>query len=250
MAADSDYRTRIYEHYSAGFQDLKPEFDAAAARRWGRAYRYYFRGWLPAHKDAAVVDLACGGGALLYFFKQHGYSHIAGVDISPDQVQLARQVVPHVQQGNVLEFLEQNRGAFDLITGLDIVEHFHKDEVLRFLDGCYAALKPGGRMILQTPNAETPWAGMHRYNDFTHEVCFNPNALMRLMRLCGFSDTAAREQGPVPWGYSLPSTARFVIWSGIRFMLKVWNLAECGDRGSGVFTRVMLATGVKQPRSA
>ena len=157
--------------------------------------------------------------------------------------------MPDVREQNVLEFLEANRGAFDLITGLDIVEHFSKPEVLRFLDGCFSALKPGGRLILQTPNADSPWGTVHRYNDFTHEVCFNPNALNRLLALAGFTRIEARETGPVAFGYSLKSSVRFMIWQTIRAGLKLWNLAETGGAGSGVFTRVFLISAIKTGRN-
>ncbi len=240
-----DYRTRIYERYATNFQDAPAKFDYAASAKWGRAYRYYFRRWLPLSKDAQIVDLACGGGKLIHFFKSYGYINTKGVDISPEQVQLARQVPADIELSNVLEFLEANPGRFDLVTALDLVEHFHKPEVLRFLDGCVAALRPGGRLILQTPNAESPWGTMHRYNDFTHEVGFNPNSIVRLLRLAGLVQTEAREQGPIPLGHSTLSSIRAIMWSGIRFSLKTWNLAETGDAGSGVFTRNFLVSGIK-----
>jgi hypothetical protein len=47
------YRERIYENYASNFQDLSPVFDATLSHRWGRAYDYYLRGWLPKAKDAA-----------------------------------------------------------------------------------------------------------------------------------------------------------------------------------------------------
>jgi len=241
-----DYRTRIYEKYATSFQDAAEVFDPTAASRWGRAYDYYFRGWLPEKKDASVADLACGGGNLLYFFKQRGYTRLCGVDISPEQVQLSRQVISEIYQDSVLNFLKFHPDSYDLITGLDIIEHFHKDEVLNFLDLCFGALKQGGRLILQTPNAESPWGTVHRYNDLTHETCFNPNVLCRLFHLSGFGDTEAREQGPIPKGYSLKSSVRYAVWQCIRTGLKLWNIAETGGSGSGVFTRIFLVSGRKQ----
>jgi 2-polyprenyl-3-methyl-5-hydroxy-6-metoxy-1,4-benzoquinol methylase len=238
------YRQRIYENFASRFQDAPESLDFAEVQRWGKAYDYRFRGWLPARKEAAIVDLACGGGKLLYFFKQRGYQVLSGVDISPEQVMLARQVVPEVIKGNVLDFLEAHPQTFDLLTGLDIIEHFHKDEVLRFLDLCHAALRPGGRLILQTPNAESFWGCMHRYNDFTHEIAFNPNLLRRLLALCGFKEIEARETGPIPLGHSAASTVRYIVWQGFRGVLKLWNLAE-GHTSSGVFTRTFLVSGVK-----
>jgi len=240
-----NYRARIYERYATNFQDAPEGFDAEAAWIWGRAYKYYLRDWLPENKDSCILDVGCGGGKLLYFFSRVGFENVTGVDISPEQVQLAKQVTHDVRMANVLDYLEANPERFDLITGLDIVEHFHKLEVLRFLDNSFAALKPGGRLILQTPNADSPWGMAIRYGDFTHEVSFNSNALARLLNLSGFTDIKAREQGPVPLGHTIASTIRYLIWQSIRMCMKVWNLAEIGSAGSGVFTRVFLISGEK-----
>ena len=245
MAMPRDYRAEIYKNYATNFQDAEVHFDIAESRQWGKAYTHYFRNWLPPVKDAQIVDLGCGRGRLLHFFKELGYTHIQGVDISPEQVSLAKEISADVVQANVLEFLEGAKRQFDLITALDLVEHFSKPEVLRFLDGCFEALKPGGRLILQTPNAESPWAAVHRYNDFTHEVGFNPNSLTRLLALAGFSAMEPREADPIPLGYSLSSSIRYVLWQCIRASLLAWNIVETGDKGSGVVTRVFLCSATK-----
>ena len=240
------YRDRIYAQYSSGFQDKGSVFDAVAARRWGKSYDWYFRNWLPADKAAPIVDLACGGGALLHFLRERGYANAAGVDISPEQVVLSRQVTEEVTQDNVLPSLGAHENKFGLITALGLVEHFHKEEVLTFLDGCHAALRPGGRLILQTPNAETPWAGSIRYGGFTHEVGFNLNSLGRLVRLTGLCNVTGRGLGPAPNGYSGASTGRYVLWQLIRLVLKFYNVVETGGPGSGIFTRVFLVSEVNQ----
>ncbi len=246
MSKTSDYRTRIYKKYATNFQDAPQTFNEENAWHWGKAYRYYLRQWLPEDKNAKIVDLACGGGKLLYFFKRMGYENITGVDICPEQVTLARQVTPHVDEANVLTWLEEHPDSFDLITGFDIVEHFHKDEVLRFLDACNTSLKKGGRLLLQTPNADSPLGTALRYGDFTHEVGFNSNALSRLLSLTGFYRIISRETGPIPIGHSLKSSVRYLLWQTIRLFLKLWNLSETGSPGSGVFTRVFLIIGNKK----
>jgi 2-polyprenyl-3-methyl-5-hydroxy-6-metoxy-1,4-benzoquinol methylase len=239
------YRERIYERYASGFQSSSGVFDMKAARRWGKAYHYYLRDWLPVNREARILDVGCGGGKLLQFYLDVGYTKIQGVDVSPEQVTLAKQVTPNVTQANVLEYLAQHRARFDFISGFDIVEHFQKEEALHFLDLCYGALNRSGRLVLQTPNAESPWGTHHRYNDLTHEIGLNPNALSRLLTLVGFGDVEAREQGPIPWGYSIASTVRWCVWQGIRAGLTVWNVAETGDSGSGVFTRIFLISGIR-----
>lgn len=240
------YRSRLYANYGHDFQDAGEQFDRDGAVRWGRAIAYHLRGWMPEKKDARILDLACGGGRLLFVFSEQGYRDLTGVDISPDQVALARQVTPNVKQESAPDHLESNPDSYDLITGYDIIEHFDKDEVLRFLDGCFSALQPGGRLILQTPNGDSPWGNSLRYGDFTHEVCFNPNSLTRLLRLVGFGNLEIRETGPVPYGNSLISTVRYLIWQLIRAGLRLWNLAETGSAGTGVWTRVFLISGIKK----
>ena len=92
----------------------------------------------------------------MYFFKVLGYTNLIGVDISPEQVNLARQVILNVYEDEVLSWLEEHNNEFDLITGFDIIEHLYKPAVLQFLDYCFKALKPGGLLILETQNAESP----------------------------------------------------------------------------------------------
>jgi SAM-dependent methyltransferase len=170
---------------------------------------------------------------------------VQGIDVSPEQVALARRMAMEVQQGDAIAFLERCPKTCDLLTCVDLIEHLQKPEVMRFLDTAYQASKPGGRLVLQTPNADSPWGSMHRYNDFTHEVGFNPNALSRLLRLAGFTDIEAREAGPVPWGYSMVSTIRYLAWRTIRAGLTLWNLVETGSTGSGVLTRIFLMSARK-----
>lgn len=224
-------------------QDAKPFFDESTARRWGRAYDSFLKGWLPEDKNAAILEVGCGWGRLLYFFKTKGYSNLQGVDISLEQVKIARQLIDNVTERDAIEYMDNYPALFDLIVGLDIIEHFNKEEVLHFLGACYKALRPGGRLILQTPNAESPWGMMHRYNDFTHEIAFNSNSLKRLLELCGFNKIELRQTGPVPHG--VLSLGRYIIWKAIWVALALWNLAEAGSIGSGIYTRVFLISGLK-----
>lgn len=239
-----DYRTRIYKEYASRMQDASAVFDEAGAVRWGVAYDTFLKGWLPEKKDAAILDVACGGGKLLYFFKSRGYTNLQGVDISPEQVALSQQVAGNVVESDAIEFLESHREKYQLIIGLDIVEHFKKDGVFRFLDACYNALQPDGRLVLQTPNAESPWGMKIRYGDFTHELAFDSNSLKRLLALCGFDKIEARQAGPVVHG--VLSLGRFLIWKVIWAALALYNLVETGSIGSGIYTRVFLISGVKK----
>lgn len=237
-----EYRERIYRSYvSRGGTGVAE--DARATARRGRYLEKALGGWLPEDREASIADLGCGSGAWLACLGGLGYRNLHGVDASPEQVELARRHVPGVVHGDLFEFLDEEAGRFDLVTGFDVVEHLSKDEVFAFLDGCHRALRPGGRLILQTPNAESPWCSDIRYGDFTHETCFNAHSLGWLLELSGFESIEARETGPRVLG--VKSLGRVVLWRLIRLGLRLWNLAETGSAGSGVYTRVFLMTGVK-----
>ena len=242
-----DYRTRIYAHYAKDFQCAGSEFNFVAAEKWGRAYRWYLRNWLPSNHDAVIAELGCGWGRLLQLFVGNGYTNVSGVDLSPDQVQLARKISPSVDEGNALQLLAQKEGHFDLIVALDLIEHLTKAEALTMLDLCFAALKPGGRFILQTPNADSPFGSQHRYGDFTHEFGLTPSLLTFLLGQAGFQTVQAREQGPVPIGYSVSSSVRFLLWRVLRSGITAWNLIETGSSGE-VLTRVFMCSAVKPNR--
>jgi SAM-dependent methyltransferase len=245
VAEVTNFRSSIYDQYSSVMQDRGEAFDIDAARRWGKAYDYFLRGWLPENKDAAIADVACGCGQLLLFFKDRGFAQIAGVDVSPPQIKLARQVIDRVEEQDILTFLAERPDSFDLITGMDIIEHLPKDVGLEFLRECHSALRPGGRLILQTPNLDSPLGPSVRYGDFTHETGFTPDILERLMRFSGFEDIKPRELGPVRRGYSLASSVRYVAWRALRFAIELFNTVETGARGSGVHSRVFLISGRK-----
>jgi hypothetical protein len=91
----------------------------------------------------------------------------------------------------------------------------------------------------------------HRYGDFTHEAGFNTYSLRRLLAMIGFSEITSREAGPVVRGMAshgrfLISLGRYLIWKVIRAGLLIWNLAEAGSKGSGIYTRIFLISGVKR----
>lgn len=242
----NNYQKILYEKYASEFQKATQQFDKKLANRFAATFDHYFRGWLPGNREAVIVDLACGGGIFLHFLKKHGYTNIMGVDISPEQVQISRQVISNVREESLFSFLEKSTTNFDLITALNVIEHLSKDETLEFLSKCHAALNPGGRLILMTPNADSSYGLSMRYGDFTHETMFNPNSLMHLLRVCSFAEIEAREAGPVPRGFSWMSTFRYAVWQVIRQGKRVYNFIETGGPGSGVFTRVFTASAIKK----
>lgn len=147
------YRDRYYEKYSTYTKSKNDVlFDYDAAERWARGIDWHYRRLLPERRDAAILECACGRGGMLSYLGKLGHTKIEGIDASTEQVEIARQVCPRVEQGNALELLAKRQpGTCDLILALDFIEHLTKGEVLAFLELSDAALTARGRVILQTP---------------------------------------------------------------------------------------------------
>jgi 2-polyprenyl-3-methyl-5-hydroxy-6-metoxy-1,4-benzoquinol methylase len=214
----------------------------ADALWWRRVYSSYLRPWFPVDKHAAILDVACGDGNLLGVFQSAGYDNLRGVDISPAQIERAKKIIPQAEVFEAVACLKSMPATLDLIVALDIIEHFGKDEALEFLDSCFSALKPGGRLVIQTPNAESPFGGGMISGDFTHETAYTTIGLRWVMEMCGFTGVESRPCGPVPsdWKRLIQS----ILWKAICLGLAAYNKIE-GHRSSGVYTRVFLISGVK-----
>ena len=213
--------------------------DERAYRRAAAGKRRQLRGWLPASKDARICDVGCGPGALLFMFREMGYSNLAGVDISPQCVELARKVCPGVELGDATEFLSRHKGEFDLVCMMDVIEHHPKERLLPLLEAARDSLRPGGSLILQTPNCAGPFGARHRYWDITHEIGLTTHAVQQMARAVGFRDLEFRECVDRPHG--LKSLVRWLLWKVLRRLVWLWMLVETGDSGGGVYSQVMLA---------
>lgn len=235
-----EYKSEIYKDYAEAFKGATGLFNIKNSQSVILKNRYYFRGWFPEGKSAKIIELGCGDGSLIYALKGLGYKDIEGVDISPSQVDIARQIHDKIELGDALDYLKASQKKYDLIIALDIIEHLEKSEALEFITLCKEALTLDGRLIIQTPNAASPFFGSVRYGDLTHETAFTPQLLELLLHRAGFEDVESRETGPIPIGYSYLSSLRFAMWQILRSILCLYNMIETGSCGDKIFTRVFI----------
>lgn len=245
MNSDNSYRTRVYRSYVSKRHRLETAYSEPAYQRWADATQLRFNGWLPADPAASILDLGCGHGNCLYLLEQAGYSDLTGVDLGAEQLVLAAKFAPTAKlfKEDLVTFLSDNSKQYELVICLNVIEHFKKEELFQFLDLLVDVLKPGGRIIFETPNAESPWFGAVAYADLTHEWFFTPRGLADVLSLVGFEAFEARPSEPVKKG--VKSWGRYLIWQLIKGMLTVWNLAETGSVGSHIYSRVFVATAIK-----
>lgn len=239
------YRERLYRSYLSTHMDVLRPAEPAAIERDRRLFRALYRRFLPPVKDAVILEVGCGTGSFVAFLRGEGFSRVHGIDVGEEQVAAARRLgIDGIEQADAIPFLRAHPAAYDLIAALDVIEHFTKDEVLEFLDAVRGGLRSGGRLLLRTPNADSPYHSWIRYGDFTHEVTFTPRSIRQVLRATGFTGI---EVYPLePYAHGLPSAARRLLWLGLKQLIRLYLLVEQGTAGSGVFTANLCAVARKE----
>ena len=150
-------------------------------------YRSLIGPHLPANKDEFILDIGCGTGLALLFLRGSGYHSIKGVDTDTGQVKIAQSKnLPVSRVEDTVVFLHKHRNTAGCILCLDVLEHIPKENQIEFLAGIFEALKPGGKLILTTPNANSALAARWRYNDWTHQTSFTEHSLDFVLYQAGF----------------------------------------------------------------
>ena len=222
-------RHRLYEAYAT--QHAGCGNGGAAAL----IYRRDIRPMLPLPGSGPVMDIGCGQGALVRLLLADGYD-AEGVDISPEQVSLARAAgLDRVRHGDYRDLLLTRSGQLAAVTATDLLEHLTKEEVLETFDVVASALISGGVLIARVPNAVSPFGGHIRYGDFTHESWFTARSVRQLAAAAGFGRVTVLPCPPVAHG--LVSAARVAVWKPISGLYKVALAAETGALRGHIVTQ-------------
>jgi SAM-dependent methyltransferase len=127
-----------------------------------------------------ILDVGCGTGANLEMLAEFGKAE--GVDVSAEALSFCQaRGLENVKLG-AAEALPYEDNSFDLVTGLDVVEHL--DDDLAGLKEMRRVLRPGGRALLFVPAFMFLWGVQDDISN--HRRRYTLKDLRRVVRKAGF----------------------------------------------------------------
>ncbi len=149
--------------------------------------------FIPAHA-ADVIEVGCARGATGALLQERLGCRVTGVELNPVVAREAARVLHRVVCGD-FERVEIG-GAFDVVLATELLEHLV--DPLAFFARARRLLRPGGRIVLSTPNVghhsivEALLAGRWDYLPIglqcvTHVRWFTASTLRDWLEMAGFS---------------------------------------------------------------
>lgn len=154
--------------------------------------------------DHRIIDLGCGRGEWLKLLREQGYNAL-GLDLSPVNTALCQEQSLDVLTGDAIAWLgAQPDNSISCITGFHIIEHLEFPVLRRLFEQAARALKPGGLLIFETPNAENLVTGAtHFHTDPTHRHPLPPALTEFVADYYGFTNIEIRRLHPIPADYQI-----------------------------------------------
>jgi 2-polyprenyl-3-methyl-5-hydroxy-6-metoxy-1,4-benzoquinol methylase len=167
-----------------------------------------------------ILDVGCGPGTFLGSLDDAHES--VGVDVSAQQIAYANLRYGSggrsFHQCTVGE-LPESICSFDAVTVVELIEHLSPEDVKETLEAAVTRLRPGGKLVVTTPNFGGAWpiieAAVNRFGDVTYELQhtnkFTRSSLAVLITMLGLqAPTVGTYLGAAPF-----------------FAALGWRIAEC-----------------------
>ena len=149
--------------------------------------------------EAPVLDVGCGRGDWLDLLRTSGLT-ATGVDLNTMNLDDCRKCGLDVVEGDAVQYLRSVADeCFGAVTAMHVVEHLPFTEFVALLEEAYRVLRPGGVLVLETPNPENLLVGSCNFwFDPTHQRPLPPATLCFFVEAHGFERMDVLRLHPYP----------------------------------------------------
>jgi SAM-dependent methyltransferase len=158
--SDSFYRA-FEERYRGGRELIKKRL---------ALYLQFVEPLLTVYPDAETADLGCGRGEWLELLAESGFNP-KGVDLDKGMLESCYEMGLNAEQGDAIGYVAALPDQSQVVvSAFHIVEHITFDQLRILVSEALRVLKPGGLLIMETPNPENiRVATRDFYLDPTHQ---------------------------------------------------------------------------------
>ncbi|GLW95844.1 class I SAM-dependent methyltransferase [Actinokineospora globicatena] len=151
---------------------------------WFRRHEIAYRHLAPLCDGKTVLEAGCGEGYGAALLAER--ATVIGLDYDESAIEHVGGKYPDVRavRGN-LASLPLRDGTVDVVANLQVIEHLWDQE--GFLRECHRVLRPGGRLLVTTPNRITFSPGRDTPLNPFHTRELAPSELDELVRAAGFA---------------------------------------------------------------
>jgi SAM-dependent methyltransferase len=174
----------FYHDFEASFRGTREEISG----RLRDAYAPFLACVAQAFPEPKALDLGCGRGEWLELAQSLGIA-AKGVDLDDGMLADCFALGLDVSKADAIEYLRTSpTDSLAVVSGFHIAEHLPFDALRSLIREALRALRPGGLLILETPNAENISVGTLWFHmDPTHNRPLPPGFLSFLGRNAGFA---------------------------------------------------------------
>lgn len=153
-------------------------------RYFEKRYRRYLTNIKLFRQSGRLLDVGCNIGLFLNIAREAGFA-VTGVELNRDCAEYARSAFHLEIFSGYLEQLTFDDQGFDVVTLFDVIEHI--PDIHAFLAEIERILKPGGLLVVQSPNISSVMAMLTRgkWNWLSppdHLYHFSPESLAMLIK--------------------------------------------------------------------
>jgi 2-polyprenyl-3-methyl-5-hydroxy-6-metoxy-1,4-benzoquinol methylase len=134
-------------------EQVQKAFEDEFAKRLAELRKY-----LPS--NGSLLDVGCGVGHFLNKARDFGY-FVKGLDISPVAAQAAKEKYNIEVDVGTLEQADYPHNHFDVVSLWDVIEHIRRP--LENMKAINHFLKPGGILVMKTPNEDSFFKWVARF---------------------------------------------------------------------------------------
>jgi len=230
----------LYRHYASTHTSNAVSEGSKRHEKWFPVTKY-----LPTDRSVNILDVGCGAGEFLEQLVSLEYKNLHGVDISPEQVEAAKLRLngfATLACQDIFDFFTDNSMRWDLVVLEDVLEHFSVENAIRLVHLISDRLSTRGRIIIQVPNASSPFFGNYAYADLTHLSIYNARSIKQLAKLCNLEIVSINEVGIAPGG-GMKRFIRRIAFGVTSRIIRFMIVTETGDRSDVVVSQNLIFIG-------